>query len=154
MLRFDVWNSYYEPHFTVDFIYLFSVSDLKTYKLLSCCFLFLLKWNTYTHTRKCKVTLGHRMPQSQQSSPGRLLRDEGFALPIPIHPPLQPPRLSVLAGLPLCHAFCASEMKCFQPRVSQAAAPPALSARGLPATGHQALHTHSPPPRRVSQRPS
>lgn len=44
VLRFDIWNSYYQLHFTMDFIYLFSVSDLKMYKLPSCCcFLFILK---------------------------------------------------------------------------------------------------------------
>lgn len=44
VLRFDVWNSYYEPHFTVGFIYLFPVADLHVYRLPSCGrFLFILR---------------------------------------------------------------------------------------------------------------
>lgn len=141
MLRFDVWNSYYEPHFTVDFIYLFSVSDLKIYKLPSyCCFLFLLRWNTHTHVSvKLHWDTEYRNPNSPVQV--NCWEIKGLHWWFPIHPLLQ---------LPLCFCFswassvlriCASEMKCFQPRVSQAAAhlqrraPEAWVLSSLPAAG-------------------
>lgn len=164
MLRFDVWNSYYEPHFTVDFIYLFSVSDLKIYKLPSCCcFLFILRWNTHTHTRvklhwdtKCHNPKNHLQVNCWQR--------EGLRCWLPVHPARQRP-----PSFRFSWASSVSRVLCQWNEVFSAAGPPGLqptsSARRprrgrFPASlprgrrAREALRTHPPPWRRAWRWPS
>lgn len=100
VLRFDVWNSYYEPHFTVDFIYLFSVADLISFLLVVA---FCLSWG---ETHKRKVTQGHKTPPSQPPRTGQLLTDGGFALPTPSS-------CLCFGWASPCRTFCAAQMMRF-----------------------------------------
>lgn len=159
MLRFDVWNSYYEPHFTVDFIYLFSVSDLKIYKLPSRCFLFLLRWNTHTHT---SVKLHWDMEYHNPNNPVQVncWERKGLHWWFPIHPLLQLPRVSILAGLPLCRAFVPVKWSVFShgsPKLQPTSSAEHPRHECFPASllrGHEALHNQLPTCQRVLQLPN
>lgn len=125
---------------------LFTCSLFQILKFISFLLVvaFCLYWGE-THSHKCKVTSGHKTPQSQPPCPGKLLTDRGFVLLTSRSPfsPALPLRVPILAGLPPCHAFCASEMKCFQPRVPRLQPTPGLGTPGSLPRG--ALRTHPPP---------
>lgn len=162
MLRFDVWNSYYEPHFTVDFIYLFSVSDLKIYKLPSCCCFFVYTEVKHTHTR----VKWHRDTKCHDpNNPAQVncWQTEGLHCWLPVRSSRQPPPCFCFS-----RASSVSRVLCRWNEVFSAAGPPGRSpppVRGIGGAGafqppcrggpqaREALRPR-PPCRRVSRQPS
>lgn len=113
---------------------LFTCSLFQILKFISFLLVvFCLYWSethTHTNTRTCKVTLRHKMPQSRESCPGKLLTARGFALPASRSPSSQPPPCFCCSWASSRPAFHASAMKCLQPQVPLPAGPgAALPAR-------------------------
>lgn len=147
------------------FIYLFSVSDLNIYKLPSCCFLFILRWNTRAHTHT-SVKLHWDTKCHNPNNPVQVncWQTEDLRCWLPIRPSRQPPPCFCFSW-----ASSVSRVLCRWNEVFSAAGPggcsppPVRGVRGAGASrppccggpqAHEALHAHPPPCRRVSQRPS